>query len=94
MKGMTPLQLRDYILEHLTAEEALLILLEGPLHQYEKLRFDKGGEVHPLIIIANAAMELGWDFVIEKEGAGGDDQVHGVTVGDKGYMERLEKDFK
>lgn len=84
---MTPKELMDYILTQMTAEQALLKLLESGLLQYDKLKFEEGKEVHPLIIISMAAMDLGWHFVLEK----GDkhEQVRGLSVGTDEYM----KDF-
>lgn len=86
---MTALQFRDYILTQMSAEEALLKLLQGPLGVYDKLKFPEGSEpVHPIIIIANAAMDLGWDFVIEKGDA--EMEMRGLTVGSREFM----KEFK
>lgn len=79
---MTVRELRDYILTQMSAEDALLKLLESPLLQYEKLKFDKGKEVHPLLIIANAALDMGWQLAIEKD----KEEVRGLTVGTDEYM--------
>ncbi len=84
---MTVLEFRDYILTQMSAEDALLKLLEGPLIQYQKLKFEQGKEVHPLIIIANAAMEMGWDFLIEKNTK----NIEGLVVGTSDYMKRIVK---
>lgn len=81
---MTVRELRDYILTQMSAEDALLKLLESPMIQYEKLKFDKGKEVHPLIILANAAMDMGWNFVVDKQ-----ENVEGLIVGTKEYIDRL-----
>lgn len=85
--SMTPTQLRDYILTQMSAEDALLKLLQSPLMQYNKLKFDEGNEVHPLIIIANAAMDLGWDFLLEKN----QKDVRGLIVGTNEYLKENYK---
>lgn len=83
---MTVQEFKDYILKFMTADEALIKLLEGPLGQYEKLKFDPSGEpVHPIIIMTMAAMELGWNLSIEKD----PEEVHGLTCGDEGYFARM-----
>lgn len=88
---MTPLAFRDYILTQMSAEEALLRLLEGPLGQYEKLKFDESGEpVHPLLIMSMAAMDLGWNFAIEK--GRDEEEVRGLIVGTDEYMKKLKED--
>lgn len=79
---MTVLEFRDYILTHMSAEDALLKLLEGPMKQYDKLKFDKGQEVHPLLIMANAALDMGWYFIIEKN----HEDVRGLLTGTEDYI--------
>lgn len=87
---MTPRSFRDYILTHMTAEEALLRLLEGPLLTYQKLKFPEGEqEVHPLIIASMAAMDMGWDFLIEKQD--GSEEVRGFSIGSQEYFDDLLK---
>lgn len=81
---MTPKALYDFITEAMPAEEALLKLLEGTLLQYEKLKFDDGHAVHPLLIIAHAAMDMGWVMAVEKE-----EEVRGIAVGTDEYMHKL-----
>jgi hypothetical protein len=71
------------------AEDALLKLLEGSLIQYEKLKFDEGKEVHPLIIIANAAMDLGWNMSIKKGSP--NDEINGISVGTEEYLNQILK---
>lgn len=81
---MKPKELRDYILTQMSAEDALLKLLEGGLIQYEKLKFDEQkNAVHPLVIISMAAMDMGWQLAIEKD----QPEVRGITVGTAEYME-------
>jgi len=90
-KSMTVDQLYDYIVSQMTPEQALKKLLHGSLIQYEKLKFDSQQEsVHPVIIITMAAMDLGWDIVIEKP-AEEDAEVRGISVGTREYLESVFK---
>jgi len=75
-------ELKEHILKHMTAEEALTKLLEGQVASYEKLKFDKGKEVHPILIISMAAMDLGWIMAIEKD----HENIRGISVGTEDYM--------
>jgi hypothetical protein len=77
----------NYITKHMTAEEALKKLLTSSMISYEKLKFDEGKEVHPIIIIANAAMDMGWMIAVEKE----EKEVKGLAVGTEEYMNKLFK---
>ena len=78
----------DYITEHLTPEEALKKLLESSLINYEKLKFDKGKEVHPLFILSMAAMDMGWGITIESDNK----NIEGLITGNKEYMKRNLKE--
>lgn len=88
-KTMKVKELVDHILKHMTAEEALAKLLATQVEQYEKLKvnLDKidqpGGS--PYFIIIQAAMELGWDFMIEKD----PETIRGLSIGTKEYFEAL-----
>lgn len=69
-------------------------LLSGPLYKYEHITFPKRGEeedgnegVHPLLVIAMAALDLGWQLAIEN--GEGDEQVRGLAVGTQEYMDKL-----
>ena len=80
--------LYDHIVKHITPEDALKKLLESSLLEYEKLKFDeKGKEVHPVIIISMATMDLGWDFAIEKKSK----NIEGMTIGTEEYLDRIFK---
>jgi hypothetical protein len=81
-------ELYDYITSQMTAEEALKKLLESSLINYKKLKFNKGEEIHPLILIASASMDMGWQIAVEKD----QDEVRGVSVGTVEYMEQLFKE--
>ena len=85
---MTAKQLYDHITKQMPAEQALLKLLESALLTYEKLKFPEGSEpVHPLVIIANATMDLGWEFLVEKN----TENVEGLIIGTQQYIERTIK---
>lgn len=87
--SMTVAALKDYILKHMTAEQALERLLSGSLIEYEKLKFTSEDKaIHPEILIAMAAMELGWQLMIEapKEDEDGGGMVIGMVVGTEDYM--------
>lgn len=76
-------ELYEHITKHITPEEALLKLLEGSLLQYDKLKFDSTGEpVHPVLIISMATMDMGWNFVIEKN----QKDIRGILVGTEEYL--------
>jgi len=78
----------DHITKHLTPEEALMKLLEGHVLTYEKLKFDKGEEIHPLMVASMAAMDMGWDIAIPK-GKSKDDEVQGMMIGTQEYLEEM-----
>lgn len=79
-------EFKEYILKHMTADEALTKLLESSLVSYEKLKFDSTDKaVHPLLIISMAAMDMGWIMAIEKD----EQEVRGIAVGTKEYMDSL-----
>ena len=83
-------QLYDYILSEMTPEEALMKLLKGPVMSYDKLKFDKGKEVHPELIVTMAAFDLGWDLAIEKT-ENKNDVIRGMAVGTKEYLKEIFK---
>ncbi len=80
-------ELYNHIVSQITPEEALKKMLESSLLTYEKLKFKKGKEVHPLFIISMAAMDLGWQIAIKKD----KENIEGLTVGTKDYMNRQFK---
>lgn len=85
--GMTVKKLYDHITSQITPEVALMRLLESSLISYDKLKFDEGKEVHPLVIIANATMDMGWNFAIEKNR----ENIEGLVIGTQEYMDRTCK---
>jgi hypothetical protein len=84
-KKITVDEFYNYITKHMTPEEALKKLLTSSMISYEKLKFEEGKEVHPLIIMANAAMDMGWMIAVEKN----EGDVRGLAVGTEDYMERV-----
>ena len=85
---MTVKELFDHITKHMTAEQALMKLLEGSLLQYEKLKFDKSqNPIHPAILIPMCALDMGWQLAIEQGKP--DEDVRGMVVGTAEYMETI-----
>lgn len=85
---MTVEQLYDHIVSQLTPEEALKRLLESGLINYQKLRFQEGEEIHPVMLIAMASMEMGWNFLVEK--VEGEENVRGLIVGTDEYVDTIK----
>jgi len=77
----------DHITKHMTAEEALLKLLEGHVKTYDKLVFNEGEELHPLMVASMAAMDMGWQMAIP-EGSE-DEEVRGIIMGTSEYLEEM-----
>src|SRR5271157_1465275 len=87
---MTTKEYRDYILTQMTAEKALLILLEGQLREYEKLKFSsEETSIHPILIIPMAAMDMGWQMAIPDPKDNPDEEVRGMIVGTKEYIDDI-----
>lgn len=85
---MTVKEFYDYITSQMTPEQALMKLLEGSLIQYEKLKFDSQEKaVHPIHIIALAAMDMGWQIAIKSD----EDNINGLVVGTDEYMKSIFK---
>jgi len=80
---MTAKELVNYITSKMSAKQALLKLMESSLVQYENLKFDKGKEVHPVIIISMASLDLGWKMIVEDE-----DEIEGLLIGTDEYIKR------
>jgi hypothetical protein len=78
----------QYLLQHMTAEQALRKLLVGHLVEYQHLRFTaKGEEVHPLMLVTMCAMEMGWNLALQN--GGDDDEVQGLAIGTDDYLNKL-----
>lgn len=86
---MTPQELKTLILQHYTAEEALLLLLQSSLIDYKKLKFKKKkNAIHPEILICMAAMDLGWEIAMTRP-PDPDATVNGLTVGTPEYIDSI-----
>lgn len=77
----------DYLLTQMSAEQALLKLLEGHVRNYEHLKFEEGKEIHPIMVISMAALDMGWSLAIPDDSD--DDEVQGMAVGTDEYLENL-----
>ena len=89
---MTPQELYDHIVKHMTPEQALIKLLEGSIIAYEKLKFDSQHEaVHPVIVMSMAALDMGWDLAIEKTDDDGKADMRGMVVGTPEYIDSIFK---
>jgi len=81
----------DHITKHMSAEEALLKLLEGHLRTYEHLKFNEGEEIHPIMIASMAALDMNWNLAIPD--GSDDEEVQGMMIGTEAYLdERLSGD--
>ena len=75
----------EYLLTQMSVEEALLKLLEGHVMTYDKLKFNEGEELHPLMVASMAAMDMGWQMAIPD----GDDEVQGIIMGTSEYLKEI-----
>ena len=81
----------DHNTKHMSAEEALLKLLEGHLRTYEHLKFNEGEEIHPIIVASMAALDMNWNLAIPD--GSDDEEVQGMMIGTEAYLdERLSGD--
>lgn len=83
---MTAEELKQYILEHMTAEEALDKFIKSSIEHYEHLKgcTDANHEGNPLFIMAAAALDLGWELAIESTSP--DQEVRGAIFGTEEYL--------
>lgn len=85
---MTPKEVYDHIIKHMSPEEALMKLLEGTIIDYQHLKFkDPDSVIHPIIVISMATLELGWNIVLK----GGEDEMQGMVVGTEDYINSILK---
>jgi hypothetical protein len=86
---MTTQELYVHILKNMTAEEALMKLIEGMTMKYNFLKFKSQEEsVHPELIIVMAAMELGWTIgVCDQEDP--ESEVRGLIMGKRDYVSEV-----
>lgn len=87
---MNAKEFRDYIISQMTAEKALLLLLEGQIREYEKLKFSSDETaIHPILLIPMAAMDMGWQMAIPDPKDDPDGEVQGMIVGTKEYIDDI-----
>jgi hypothetical protein len=79
-------ELYAYITKHMTAEEALMIMLKGKIVDYNVLRYSKDNEIHPLMLIVMAANEMGWNIALKNYDDDKDEDVEGIIVGTEEYV--------
>lgn len=83
---MTVKELYDHITKHMTAEQALMKMLEGTIIEYNKLKFsEEGREIHPEMLIVMAVLDRGWNIAIP-DPKGEDDVLPGMIIGTEEYI--------
>lgn len=83
----------NHITKHMSAEEALKLLLSSSLVTYEKLKFDKDDmPVHPLFIMSMAALDLGWGMIFSRPEDG--ESIEGISFGNSNYLNQLFQEVK
>ncbi len=89
---MTPEELYNHIIKHMTPEEALKKLLHSSLRTYENLKFKDGDDpVHPIMIMTMAALDMGWMLAVETNPTNPNADMEGIVLGTQEYMDRLLK---
>ncbi len=87
---MTAKEFYDYITKRMTPEQALLKLLEGQCMEYKKLKFSQDkNAIHPMLLIAMAAMEMDWELAIPNPDNDPDAIVEGMIVGTSEYIDEV-----
>ena len=81
---MTVEELYKYITDKMKPEDALMKILQSATIQYEKLKFDKDLQVHPVMIVTFAACDMGWQMVIERD----KEDIEGMIIGTADFIER------
>ena len=84
---MTTQELYDHITKHMTPEQALMKLLEGHQITYENLKFKEGEEIHPVMVVAMAALDMGWSLAIPD--GKDNDIVRGMAIGTQEYLDEI-----
>lgn len=79
----------DYITANMSAEDALKKLLEGHIRTYEHLKFNEGEELHPLMVVTLAALDMGWSLAVPD--GKDDDEVQGMMIGTDEYINGILK---
>jgi hypothetical protein len=85
---MTVKELYDHITKHMTAEQALMKMLEGTVIEYQKLKFsEEGKEIHPEMLIVMAVLDRGWNMAIPQQKD--DEELKGMIVGTQEYIDDI-----
>jgi|SRR5581483_6715483 len=84
---MTHEQIKAYILSKMSKDEVIDRFLESGLLVYEKLKFAEGEELHPLMVMAYAAMDMGWDLIVHGDST--TYQVKGITTGTPEHIQKM-----
>jgi len=84
---MNTKELYDHITAHMTAEQALMKLLEGHVLTYEQLKFKEGEEIHPTMVIVMATLDMGWNLAISN--GDDDEELQGMIVGTQKYIDEM-----
>jgi len=91
MTKLSVKELYQHITKNMSAEDALMKFLEGATRTYEHLKFNEGEEIHPLMLISMAALDMNWDLAVPD--GGDDDEVLGMAVGTPEYLSELFVDY-
>jgi len=86
---MTIQETYDHITKYMSAEQALMKLLEGHVRTYDHLKFNEGEELHPLMVVTMAALDMGWSIAIPD--GSDDEEVTGMAIGTEDYLNNLFK---
>jgi len=86
-------ELYNHILKNMTAEQALKNILEAQIINYTHLKFNNGEEIHPVMVICMAALEMGWDLAIPNH-ENEEDEIKGLSCGKTEYLNELFPDEK
>jgi hypothetical protein len=80
-------KLYDHITSNITPEKALMKLLEANVFSYEKLKFNVGEEIHPLILISMATLDMNWSIAMPND----DEDINGMIIGTNEYIDGVLK---
>lgn len=83
-------ELYEQLTSQMTPEQVLKKLLEEYKLTNEKITLNEGEEMHPIMLISLAAMELGWEIALPY--TEDDDEVIGMTIGTEEYFNSVFTD--
>jgi len=83
---MTVEELYDKITKNTTPEHALMNLLKVHLVEYNKMKYDDNdNEIHPIIIISTACLELNWNMVVINTD-NDNDELNAMIIGNENFI--------